>query len=67
MIEFHEPTIADRAWMQPILYAAGFPGADYTFNNMYFWSEYFFTLATPLGVMVPPSLQDAVILQEEMM
>lgn len=41
MIEFHQPTITDRAWIQPILYAANQPGADYTFNNMYFWSEYY--------------------------
>ena len=51
MIEFHEPTIADRAWMQPILYAAGFPGADYTFNNMYFWSEYYGEVGLAAGML----------------
>lgn len=41
MIDFHEITIADRAWMRPILYHCSFPGADYTFNNMYFWSGFY--------------------------
>ena len=51
MIEFHEPTIADRAWMQPILYAANLPGADYTFNNMYFWSEYYGEVGLAAGML----------------
>ena len=41
MIDFHAPTLQDRDWIAPILYAANFPGADYTFNNMYFWSGYY--------------------------
>ncbi len=51
MIEFHEPTLADRAWMQPILYAANCPGADYTFNNMYFWSEYYGDVGLAAGLL----------------
>lgn len=51
MIEFHEPTLADRAWMQPILYGANRPGADYTFNNMYFWSEYYGRVGLAAGLL----------------
>ena len=36
MIEFHAPTVADAAWVQPILHRCAYPGADYTFYNMYF-------------------------------
>lgn len=51
MIEFHEPTLADRTWMQPILYAANQPGADYTFNNMFFWSEYYGQVGLAAGLL----------------
>jgi hypothetical protein len=40
MIEFHEPTIEDRAWAQPILRACGYPGAEYAFSSAYLWSGY---------------------------
>lgn len=41
MIDFHTPTIDDRAWLHPLLYASGQPGAEYTFNNAFFWSGYY--------------------------
>lgn len=45
MIEFHAPTAADAAWVQPILHRCAYPGADYTFYNMYFWEGYYGALA----------------------
>ena len=45
MIEFHAPTVADAAWVQPILHRCAYPGADYTFYNMYFWEGYYGALA----------------------
>lgn len=41
MIAFHQPGIDDRAWVQPILSGCCYPGADYTFGNMYLWSCYY--------------------------
>ena len=41
MIDFHEITLRDRDWVCPILYAANKPGADYTFTNMFFWTNYY--------------------------
>lgn len=45
MIEFHRPAPADAAWVQPILHRCAYPGADYTFCNMYFWDGYYGRLA----------------------
>lgn len=41
MLEFHAPAVRDFEWLQPILYRAGFPGADYTFQSIYFWDGYY--------------------------
>ena len=41
MIDFHDITIRDKAWIAPILYQANKPGADYTFTSMFFWTNYY--------------------------
>ena len=41
MLNFHAPTARDYEWIQPILYKAGLPGADNTFQSMYFWDGYY--------------------------
>ena len=41
MIEFHKLSPADVAWTRPILERCAYPGADYTFCNMYFWDGYY--------------------------
>ena len=41
MIDFHDITIRDQHWIEPILYAANKPGADYTFTSMMFWTNYY--------------------------
>ncbi len=41
MLNFHAPTARDHEWIQPILYRAGLPGADNTFQSMYFWECYY--------------------------
>ena len=40
MLNFHAPSAKDYEWIHPILYRAGLPGADYTFQSMYFWECY---------------------------
>lgn len=37
MLDFKPLTIEDRAWAQPILYAAGRMGCEYSFANLLFW------------------------------
>ena len=37
MIDFHDITVRDQRWIEPILHAANKPGADYTFTSMLFW------------------------------
>lgn len=37
MLEFRPLTLADRGWAQPILYAAGRMGCEYSFANLLFW------------------------------
>ena len=41
MIDFHDITVRDQRWIEPILHAANKPGADYTFTNMLFWTNYY--------------------------
>ena len=41
MIDFHDVTIRDRGWINEILFAAEKAGADYTFTNMLFWTNYY--------------------------
>ena len=52
MIPFHEPTIEDRAWARPILWACGYPGAEYTFSSAYLWSGYYGRVAEVDGYLV---------------
>ena len=41
MIDFHDITVRDQHWIEPILHAANKPGADYTFTSMLFWTNYY--------------------------
>ena len=41
MIDFHDITVRDQRWIEPILHAANKPGADYTFTSMLFWTNYY--------------------------
>lgn len=52
MISFQEPKITDALWLQPILWAAKYPGAEYTFNNMFFWDSYYGGVAQVDGFAV---------------
>ena len=41
MIDFHDITVRDQRWIEPILHAANKPGADSTFTSMLFWTNYY--------------------------
>lgn len=41
MLQFHAPSVRDYEWIHPILSRAELPGADMTFQNMYFWECYY--------------------------
>ena len=37
MIDFHRVTIADKAWVDPIVAAEDSRSADFNFGNIYMW------------------------------
>ncbi len=39
MIELHPVTLADKAWIDPIVLAENSPSADYNFGNIFLWDE----------------------------
>ncbi len=39
MIELHPVTLADKAWIDPIVLAESSPSADYNFGNIFLWDE----------------------------
>ncbi|MDD3164665.1 MAG: phosphatidylglycerol lysyltransferase domain-containing protein [Oscillospiraceae bacterium] len=41
MIEYHPPRLTDRAWAEPLFYAAGNLGCENNFTNLYVWRNTF--------------------------
>ncbi len=41
MIDLHPVTLADKAWIDPIVLAENSPSADYNFGNIFLWDETF--------------------------
>ena len=39
MFELHPVTLADKAWIDPIVLAEDSPSADYNFGNIFLWDE----------------------------
>ncbi len=39
MIELHPVTLADKAWIDPIVLEENSPSADYNFGNIFLWDE----------------------------
>ena len=58
MLNFHAPTARDYEWIQPILYKAGLPGADNTFQSMYFWDGYYGEVGLAEGFVTQYLRQD---------
>ena len=49
MIDFHRVTIADKAWVDPIVAAEDSRSADFNFGNIYMWDGAYHQLVTSLG------------------
>ena len=58
MLNFHAPSAKDYEWIHPILYRAGLPGADYTFQSMYFWECYYGEVGLAEGFVTQHLTQD---------
>lgn len=49
MIELHPVTLADKAWIDPIVLAEDSPSADYNFGNIFLWDETYLQQVGRLG------------------
>ena len=49
MIDFHRVTIADKAWVDPIVAEEDSRSADFNFGNIYMWDGAYHQLVTSLG------------------
>ena len=58
MLSFHAPSVDDYDWLYPVLYRAGLPGADNTFQNMYFWECYYGDVGMAEGFATQHMTQD---------
>ena len=41
MIDFHHVTLADKEWIDPLVWAEGSSSADFNFGNIYLWDHAF--------------------------
>ena len=57
MIDFHRVTIADKAWVDPIVAAEESRAADFNFCNIYMWVWAYHQLVTSLGGRMHPTLR----------
>lgn len=44
MIELHPVTLADKSWIDPLVWAEGSSSADFNFGNIFLWDESFHQL-----------------------
>ena len=44
MIELHPVTLADKHWIDPLVWAEGSSSADFNFGNIYLWDKSFHQL-----------------------
>ena len=60
MIELHPLTLADKAWIDPLVWAENSSSADYNFGNMFLWDHSFRQLVGRVGdrMIVMPCYQD---------
>ena len=49
MLDLHPVTLADKAWIDPIVLAENSPSADYNFGNIFLWDETYHQHVSPLG------------------
>ena len=58
MLSFHAPCVRDYEWIRPILYNAALPGADMTFQSIYFWESYYGEVGLAEGFVTQHLRQD---------
>lgn len=60
MIELHSVTLADKAWIDPLVWAEGSSSADFNFGNIFLWDRSFHQYVGRSGdrVVVLPSYED---------
>lgn len=60
MIELHPVTLADKSWIDPLVWAEGSSSADFNFGNIFLWDLSFHQLVGKLGerVIVMPCYED---------
>lgn len=49
MIDLHPVTLADKAWIDPLVWAEGSSSADYNFGNIFLWDHSFHQKVGRLG------------------
>lgn len=49
MIDFHPVSLADKAWIDPLVMAENSPSADYNFGNIFLWDDTFHQQVADLG------------------
>lgn len=56
MIDLHSVTLADKSWIDPLVWAEGSSSADFNFGNIYLWDNSFHQQVAQLGdrVIVMP-------------
>ena len=47
MLKFKTVTLADKAWVDEIVFSENSPSADYNFGNIYIWDKHFRQLICP--------------------
>jgi hypothetical protein len=60
MIDFHPVTLADKSWIDPLVWAEGSSSADFNFGNIYLWDKSFHQQVAKLNdrVLVMPCYED---------
>lgn len=60
MIELHPVTLADKAWIDPLVWAEGSSSADFNFGNIFLWDRSFHQLVGEYGgrVIVMPCYEE---------
>ncbi|MCL2508667.1 MAG: phosphatidylglycerol lysyltransferase domain-containing protein [Oscillospiraceae bacterium] len=49
MFDFWAPSISDKAWVKDLIFSAGREGCEYTFGNIFCWSEVYGSEITRYG------------------
>lgn len=51
-MEFKDMELTDREWMEPLFWASGYKGCDYTFGSLYIWKDLYRQKVAKAGDML---------------